>query len=226
MAAEQRRSHQSKTDLAPLALGAAAVTAVAAGAVFLLRKSTRDDAILDDAPNWTSDSADQGRREVVGKTLLINRPRPELFAAWQDFERFPEFMDNVESVEKIDDGRSRWVIAAPAGRTVDLITRISEVRPGERIQWQSEPDSQIATSGAVMFEDAPADRGTYVSLVMSYEPPGGKLGKIAAKLFQREPAIQARRDLRRFKQLMETGEVTFNASPSGRDSESPTDARI
>jgi uncharacterized membrane protein len=26
-------------------------------------------------------------------------------------------------------------------------------------------------------------------------------------MFQREPAIQARRDLRRFKQLMETGEI-------------------
>lgn len=226
MAAEQRRSQPSKTDLAPLAFGAAAVTAVAAGAAFLLRKSTREDKVYDDAPNWASDSAGQGRREVVGKTLLINRPRSELFAAWQNFERFPEFMDNLESVERIDGDRSRWVIAAPAGKTVTLVTRISEVRPGERIQWQSEPESQIATSGAVMFEDAPANRGTYVSLVMSYEPPGGTLGKLAAKLFQREPAIQARRDLRRFKQLMETGEVTVNASPSGRDTESPTEARI
>ena len=59
----------------------------------------------------------------------------------------------------------------------------------------------------MLFKTAPGDRGTYVSLVQTYDPPGGALGKLAAKLMQREPGIQARRDLRRFKQLMETGEV-------------------
>jgi uncharacterized membrane protein len=61
---------------------------------------------------------------------------------------------------------------------------------------------------------------------MRYTPPAGGLGRAVAKLFQREPQIQARRDLRRFKQLIETGEVSVNASPSGRKSESPTEARI
>ena len=77
-----------------------------------------------------------------------------------------------------------------------------------------------------MFSDAPPGRGTVVQLVMTYSPPAGAIGKLVAKLFQREPAIQARRDLRRFKQLMETGEVTINASPSGRKHESPTEPRV
>ena len=91
---------------------------------------------------------------------------------------------------------------------------------------KSVEDSEITTAGEVMFSDAPPGRGTVVQLVMTYDPPAGTLGKVVAKLFQREPEIQARRDLRRFKQLLETGEVTVNASPSARKSESPTEARI
>ena len=98
--------------------------------------------------------------------------------------------------------------------------------PGERISWESEADSDIDTSGVLELTDAPGDRGTYVRLLMSYDPPGGTIGRGIAKLLQREPSLQARRDLRRFKQLMETGEVTKNASPSARKSESPTEARI
>ena len=45
-----------------------------------------------------------------------------------------------------------------------------------------------------------------------YDPPGGAIGKFVAKLFQREPAIQARRDLNRLKQLMETGEIATAAT--------------
>jgi uncharacterized membrane protein len=83
----------------------------------------------------------------------------------------------------------------------------------------------VANSGKVSFADAPGGRGTLVSLIIGYDPPGGPIGKLFAKLFQREPAIQARRDLRRFKQWIETGEVSTNASPSGRKSEAPDQPR-
>jgi uncharacterized membrane protein len=134
-------------------------------------------------------------------------------------------MENVVSVSEAGDV-STWSIKAPAGKTVTLVNRITETVPGNSISWQSEAESEIANAGKVEFHDAPAGRGTYVTLVMSYDPPGGTIGKLAAKLFQREPAIQARRDLHRFKQLMETGEVTTNASPSGRSSEIPTQAHF
>jgi uncharacterized membrane protein len=145
---------------------------------------------------------------------------------WRDFTRFPSFMENVDSVEALDGGRSRWAIKAPAGTTVTLVTEITADEPGRRIAWRSTPESDIRTTGEVLFKDAPGDRGTYVSLVQTYVPPGGAVGKLAAKVLQREPGIQARRDLRRFKQLMETGEVTTNASPSARKSENPTQAHI
>jgi len=206
-------------------IGLASIAA-AAGSFLLVRSSARRPDIETDAPHWTLDKKAQGGRAVFGKTLLVNRPRKELFAFWKDFTNFPRFMENVEGVEDLGDGRSRWTIKAPAGSDVTLVNRVTEVGEDAYISWQSEPESDIANSGNVRFEDAPAGRGTYVSLVIGYDPPGGALGRLFAKILQREPEIQARRDLRRFKQLMETGEVATNASPSGRKSESPDQPRI
>ena len=102
----------------------------------------------------------------------------------------------------------------------------SALMPGERLAWESEDGSDLDTSGVIEFTDAPPGRGTYVRFMMAYDPPGRAIGRGIAKLLQRAPSIQARRDLRRFKELMETGEVTTNASPSARSSETPTQSRI
>jgi uncharacterized membrane protein len=48
-------------------------------------------------------------------------------------------------------------------------------------------------------------------MTLLYDPPAGAIGRFVARLFQREPGIQARRDLRRFKQWMETGEIATAA---------------
>ncbi len=196
--------------------------AVAAGAAtFLLARRTADMRTdgegISDAPGhvWLR-RTERGKDALVGKTVTINRPRQQLYDRWRDFTRFPDFMENVREVEKLDEKRSRWAIEAPAGTSVELVTRITQDRPGELIAWESEPDSKIQTQGQVEFTDGPPGRGTVVRLTMRYDPPGGFPGRIVAKLLQREPSIQARRDLRRFKQLMEAGEVTSNAGPSGR----------
>ena len=83
---------------------------------------------------------------------------------------------------------------------------ITEDVPGKSLSWQSEAGADVVNSGKVEFKDV-GERGTVVRAVIAYEPPMGMIGKVVAKLFQREPRIQARRDLRRFKQLMETGEI-------------------
>ena len=210
-----------------VAIGAGAVAAVAGAAFMISRKSGNDRPIISDAPPWTHKKQPSGAHgDLIGRSQTINRPRQEVYERWRDFARFPDFMDNVRSIEMIGDKQSRWTIEAPAGKAVELVTDITHDVPGERIAWKSTPDSQIDTAGEVMFKDAAPGRGTVVTLILTYAPPAGTVGKLVAKLFQREPAIQARRDLRRFKQLLETGEVTVNASPSARKSESPTEARI
>jgi uncharacterized membrane protein len=211
----------------------AGLAVAAAGAAFILGRklqSSGDDELISDAPphvlRGKAKSQVEDDQELVGRTVTIGRPRQDIYQAWRDFTKFPTFMDNVEQVEDIGGGRSRWMIKGPAGKDVELFTTIVEDKPGERIAWESEQDSEIDTAGVLELTDAPGDRGTYVRLLMSYDPPGGAIGRGIAKLLQREPSLQARRDLRRFKQLMETGEVTKNASPSARKSESPNEARI
>jgi uncharacterized membrane protein len=203
------------------ALIGAGVAAAAGTAAFLLARRSAD--VQDDGVN-VSDAPDHSWRRktgrykegLVGRTVSINRPQDEIYRAWRDFTRFPSFMENVERVEDLGDGRSRWTIKAPLGATVELVTRITEEVQSDLIAWKSEPDSQIQTEGRLeLFEVAP-NRGTAVRLTMTYDPPGGLAGRAAAKLLQREPNVQARRDLRRFKQLMETGEIATNAGPSGR----------
>jgi uncharacterized membrane protein len=209
------------------AIGAGALVATVGAAMLIAKRAKGEDALISDAPSWTLRDRPEGDKgALIGRSVTINLPRQEVYKRWRDFTRFPDFMDNVRSVEKVDDEVSRWTIEAPGGTSVELLTELTHDVAGERIAWRSIEGSQITTAGEVLFKDAGPGRGTIVSLVMAYAPPAGTIGKLVAKLFQREPHIQARRDLRRFKQLLETGEVTVNASPSARRSESPTEARI
>jgi uncharacterized membrane protein len=209
--------------------GIAATAAVAGTAAFMLARRDRkaDEETISDAPRHVlRGGRQQGEDAFVGTTVTIARPRDELYARWRDFTAFPGFMENVERVDDLGDGRSHWTIKGPLGSRVELRTRISEDVPGQRIAWESEPGSDIDAAGRVEFKDIDPVRGTLVRLLMRYDPPGGTAGRLAAKLLRREPEVQARRDLRRFKQLMETGEVSTNASPSGRAGESPIESRV
>jgi uncharacterized membrane protein len=205
-------------------IGVATLAAVGGIAFLVSRKLTEGAGreTISDAPDSTRRGR-AGRNAPIERTVTVNRPRQELYDFWRGFKNLPQFMDNVESVEELGGERTRWVIKAPAGTSVELVNRTTEDVPGSVIAWESEPESTIRNSGRIEFLDAPPGRGTYVRARISYDPPAGPVGKLVAKVLQREPAVQARRDLRRFKQLMETGEVTNSASPSGRRSEEPTE---
>lgn len=164
----------------------------------------------DAAEETTARMIDAKGSSVVGRSVTINKPADELFSYFRDFGNLPRFMENVVSIDVLDDKRSHWVVKAPAGRTVEWDARVTEEEPGKSIAWTSEPGADVDNSGLVEFRDAGA-RGTVVTATIVYDPPAGIVGKVIAKMFQREPAIQARRDLNRFKQLMETGEIATPA---------------
>jgi uncharacterized membrane protein len=152
----------------------------------------------------------------VSAAVTIRRPRQEVYAFWRDFERLPSFMAHVQSVETDGPSRSHWRAAAPAGRTVEWDAEVIHDIPGEVIEWRSVEGSDVPNLGRVRFLDAPGDRGTEVHLELVYEPPAGSLGVAVAKVYGEEPYQQAKDDLRRFKQVMETGEVVrSDASPEG-----------
>jgi uncharacterized membrane protein len=154
--------------------------------------------------------AGRDERSVIAAVVTIARPAQELYDFWRDFSNLPQVMENIERIEVQGRDRSTWIVKAPRGRTVQWESVVTDDQPGKLIAWQSVEGSGIRNSGRVEFHDVPA-RGTVVRAVIAYDPPGGTLAQLAAKLFQREPALQARRDLRRFKQFMETGEISTSA---------------
>ena len=152
----------------------------------------------------------------VEASITINRPVGDVYRFWHDFERLPQFMGHLESVRVLGDGRSHWRAKAPLGKTVEWDAEVAEDRPDERIAWRSVGDAAVENSGTVRFTSAPGGRGTEVRVALDYRIPGGKVGATFAKLFGEEPEQQTRDDLRRLKQVLETGEVVRSeASPEG-----------
>jgi uncharacterized membrane protein len=148
------------------------------------------------------------RRTIhVMRAITIDRGPEEVYAFWRDFENLPRFMEHLESVQVTTDRRSHWKVKAPAGRSVEWDAEMTEDVSGERIAWRSLPGADVPNRGVVRFLRAPADGGTEVHVDLRYEPPAGRAGAAIAKLFGEEPELQLATDLRRFKQVLETGEV-------------------
>ena len=151
---------------------------------------------------------------AVEKCITINKSPDECYRFWRNFDRFPEFMQHLEAVEKITDTRSHWKAKAPIGANVEWDAEISSDQPGELLAWHSVDGADVDNGGTVRFERAPGGRGTIVRVEMQYKPPGGKAGALVAKLFGENPSQQMDGDLRRFKQLIETGEITTTEGQS------------
>lgn len=152
----------------------------------------------------------------VTAAITLRRDRAELYEMWRDFERFPDFMAHLEEVRSSGDRTSHWKARGPLGMTVEWDAEIIDDVPGERIAWRSVEGSKIDNSGTVRFVTAPGDQGTELHVDMRYSPPAGAVGATIARIFGEEPGIQLKDDLRRFKNIAETGEVVrSDGSPEG-----------
>jgi uncharacterized membrane protein len=152
----------------------------------------------------------------VEESVTINRSPEELYRFWRDLENLPRFMHHLESVERLTDTLSRWRVKGPGGRRVEWNAEIINEVPNDVIGWKSIEGSDVISAGSVNFEDAGPGHGTRVRVRLQYSPPGGKLGAAFAKLMGRDAATEIREDLRRMKQLIETGEVaTTEGQPRG-----------
>jgi uncharacterized membrane protein len=134
----------------------------------------------------------------------------QVYEFWRDFRNLPRFMEHLESVELLEGRRSRWRAKAPVGSNVEWEAEIVEDRPNEMISWRSLPGSEVDNTGSVRFLPAPGGRGTEIRVALEYDPPGGRLGAKVAKLFGEAPEQQVASDLRRLKQVLETGEVVHS----------------
>ena len=143
-------------------------------------------------------------------SCIVNLEPDAVYSFWRQFQNFPRFMRHIESVEELGDGRYHWAAKGPAGMNVEWDAMIVADDPGKVITWRSLENSDVDNAGAVRFERAPGGRGTIVRVNIEYNPIGGVLGAGIARLFGEEPNQQLDDDLRRFKQVMEIGEVVVS----------------
>jgi uncharacterized membrane protein len=151
-------------------------------------------------------------REPVTTTAVITVARvpEEVYAFWRDLRNLPRFMVHLDSVEPLDERRSHWKAVGPARVPVEWDAEIVEDRFAECIAWRSLPGADVDNSGVVRFVPAPGGRGTEIHVTIRYAAPGGQVGRAIARLLGREPGQQARGDLRRLKQVLETGGVVHS----------------
>ena len=151
------------------------------------------------------------------KTAITLNASPEaVYRKWRDLENLPNLLGHLACVEDLGDGRSRWVAKGPLG-PIEWEAEILTERENEMLAWQSLPGSTMATAGSIRLEKAPAGRGTILRVSIKYDPPGGKVGATVASLLGHGLEQSVHQDLRRFKQLMEAGEIaSTKGQPTGR----------
>lgn len=142
----------------------------------------------------------------VQQAITVQKTAEEAYTFFRDLEHLPSFMWHLESVVE-ENGRSRWRAKGPLGTSIEWEAEVVEDRPGECIAWRSLPGADVPNRGRVTFTPAPGGLGTEIGVELSYDPPAGALGVNIAKLFGSEPSQQVSADLRRLKQVLETGEV-------------------
>lgn len=151
------------------------------------------------------------------KSVIVNRDQSDVYNYWRNLENLPRFMDHVESVRSGEDGRSHWVVHLTPGLTLEWDAEITEDRTNEIIAWRSLPGSTVQTSGSVHFAPSTGNRGTQVTVMIAYQPPAGMVGELFARLQKAITAQQIHEDMRRFKRILEAGEIpTTEGQPAGR----------
>jgi uncharacterized membrane protein len=188
-----------------------ALSAVAGGALFVhgLSGSSRlYNALGIDTEHGDDFSHPFNRAVHVRDAIAVNKPIAEVYAFWRNLANLPCFMWDIESVEQLDEKHSRWHAVGPMNKAFFWEAEIVDERPNEKIEWRTiDSESNLEHHGCVCFERAPADRGTIVRIDFRWSPPGGVVGAAAAKLLPQDPARRIHEDLRRFRQLLETGEI-------------------
>ena len=150
-------------------------------------------------------------------TTTVVKPAEEVYEFWSRLDRLPSFMAHVDDVQVTGPGRSHWTVTAPFDRSVEWDAETTDAVPGSRLAWRSTDGADVPNQGEVRFVPAPDPGSTEIHVTLTYEAPGGGLGRALAKYFGEEPSQHLDDDLRRFKQVIETGQVVrSDGAPWGK----------
>jgi uncharacterized membrane protein len=139
--------------------------------------------------------------QQVTRTIIVKGAVGDIYQLWANFENFPNFMKNIESVTKTGDLLSHWKMKGPLGKTIEWDAETTKLDHNSRIAWNSRDNGDIKTSGQVTFKELPNNE-TEISVTLQYDPPAGMAGEIVAALFT-DPQGQLEEDLRNFKAYAE-----------------------
>ena len=145
-----------------------------------------------------------GDSKVFAKTVTIGRSAEELYRFWRDLDKLSMIMGPLRSVTEMDGSRSRWIADGPNGTEIEWHSEITQDVENETIVWRSVDDAKVDTEGSVVFRPLDEERGTEVHVTIRHMN-GEKSGH--GRVFGDDPDAMLRESLRRFKQIMEAGEV-------------------
>ncbi len=153
-------------------------------------------------------STTNGQPEPLKRTMLINRSPEEIYGFCRELSNLPQFVKMLESVQMTGDNRAHFRAKRLKGSTIEWDVEIVEDHPGRLLAWRFAPGSKMQVSGRISFDRAPGGRGTLVKQELRFTPANGPLVHKIAKIFAKTP-VQAMmgENLRRLKQILETGEV-------------------
>jgi len=163
--------------------------------------------------HWTESSD----ATAASRSITIGKPADELYEVWRDPEQLSRIVGPFVEVTAVDEDRIRWTVDAPHGREIAWETSFVAEDPGELLRWKTPSDASLPNEGSIRFRPAPGDRGTEVTLSISFDPPGGTLGAEALDKLDVVPETLAGQLLARCKSLVESGEIpTLEGNPSAR----------
>jgi uncharacterized membrane protein len=159
--------------------------------------------------------ADMLRSDInASGIVLVNRSAADLYSFWKDVAKSPLWMENIESVTPIDEKHSRWLRRDALAGILEWTSELTLDIPNEMIAWRTVSDSRSGydLTGRVDFKELGSERGTQVTLKLCFKMHAGLLqgGAVMAIAEERE----LNENLRRFKMLMETGEIATTRGQS------------
>ena len=143
---------------------------------------------------------------AIEASVTIQCAVDEVFKFYRDFTNLPRFVGDVMAIEKISPAMSRWTIQGPLGIRANWIIKVTQERTNELIRYQTVASPGLKTYWEIHFTPGSEARTTEVREVMKV--PLGRLGRAALALIGKFPAEEVSSNLRRLKEIMETGIVT------------------
>jgi uncharacterized membrane protein len=159
----------------------------------------------------------------IRTSLIVNKPKDEVYAFWRKLENLPLFMKHLASVTEIDSKHSHWEAVIPGNiGKIKWNAEIVKEEPGYMIGWQSIPNSTINNAGKVVFHEALGGQGTELEVVIIYHAPAGELGAGIARLINPVFEKVIRQDVMNFKEYIETKHMAKGSPTSTAMSGSTT----